>query len=138
MSLDSLNPFSFPGGPVPLTLAAAYKSWAHWCALCGVGGLQLAHVHAARERLDDASTLNALSEVLARATMEVAIGLTCDSVDTGVDLLVAEQIRELFGRAVALQVLASVRAAGGPVRVTPMDLEPPALAHRGRALPPEQ
>lgn len=138
MSLDSLNPFSFPGGPVPLTLSAAYKSWAHWCSTCGVGGLQLAAIHAARERLDHDALLNALSEVLARATMEVAIGLTCDSVDTGVDLLVAEQIRELFGRAVALEVLVAVRAAGGPVRVTPLDLTPLVPDHRVLASPPEQ
>lgn len=90
---------------------AFYRAWSGWCAKLDGGGYQ---VHTAKwlENLDAPTRVDILCEVLARASMECALGLHFDHADMRTDILVAEQIRSIFDAPMLAQVVALVSAQG--------------------------
>lgn len=114
-----------------LSVPAAYRSWAHWCNSQGFGGMQVSAIKASGVEGDARHA--ALSEVYARAIMETALGHHFDHVDMRADVLVALQIKQVFGGNIALLVHSTV-AASGPV-IRPWE-EVSALSEEAEGSPP--
>lgn len=101
-------------------ISRAYRVWATLVNRCGVGGLQVAGIAAVRDRLTNDQLIDALAEVVARAEMELCIGIHFDHADSGVVRAVYELIGEVFSDVYAGSACERVIALGGECTLTPV------------------